>query len=466
MLLFFGGRGNRAAWLGRSIFRLVAGAVGVALFFVPAAGAQISLSAAVDLAIKSNPRVLSAQAEVMRAQASLSETHDVYIPAVNAGAGLGQGYGYLPNPPTLFTVTAGSLVYNASQSFYVRSARAGLNSAQLALQDVRETVAQDTALAFVLMNHDRERQGVIEQEADDANKLVTIVEDRVNAGQDTQIDLTQAKLTAAQFHLAELRAQDDTAVDTEHLARLIGLPAGSLEIENSFPQTPMPAERSGETQQYANLGIASAFANAAAKLQQAEGDSKFRFRPQVNLFVQYNRYATFTNSFKTLQQFSQNGAHIGSDEAACGVQITLPFFDKLRAAKARETMADASKALHDAQNLELDALDGKSRTRRSIEELRAQGEVAGLQQQLAQQQLDVLHLELQNGTGNPNGPQMTPKDEQNARISEREKYLSVVDARFQLQQAEIQLLRQNGELQTWLKSAGQSGLPATPTPQP
>jgi outer membrane protein TolC len=439
MLLFFGGRGNRAAWLGRSIFRLVAGAVGVALFFVPAAGAQISLSAAVDLAIKSNPRVLSAQAEVMRAQASLSETHDVYIPAVNAGAGLGQGYGYLPNPPTLFTVTAGSLVYNASQSFYVRSARAGLNSAQLALQDVRETVAQDTALAFVLMNHDRERQGVIEQEADDANKLVTIVEDRVNAGQDTQIDLTQAKLTAAQFHLAELRAQDDTAVDTEHLARLIGLPAGSLEIENSFPQTPMPAERSGETQQYANLGIASAFANAAAKLQQAEGDSKFRFRPQVNLFVQYNRYATFTNSFKTLQQFSQNGAPIG---------------------------ADASKALHDAQNLELDALDGKSRTRRSIEELRAQGEVAGLQQQLAQQQLDVLHLELQNGTGNPNGPQMTPKDEQNARISEREKYLSVVDARFQLQQAEIQLLRQNGELQTWLKSAGQSGLPATPTPQP
>ena len=37
----------------------------------------------------------------------------------------------------------------------------------------------------------------------------------------------------------------------------------------------------------------------------------------------------------------------------------------------------------------------------------------------------------------------TPKDEQNARISEREKYLAVIDAAFQLHQAEISLLRQN-----------------------
>ena len=459
-----------------SIRRLAGGVAGIALSLAPAAGAQLSLTTAVDLALHSNPRVQGAESEVTRALAALTEMHDVYIPSVNAGAGLGQGYGYLPNPPTLFTVTAGSLVYSASQSFYVRSARAGLSAAQLTLQDVRETVAEDTALAFVALDHDRQRQQAVDQESTFANTLVTIVQNRVNAGQDSAIDLTQAKLTAAQFRLSALRAQDETASETEHLARLIGVPTASLQIDNMFPVAAVPTEAPRTSREgYASPAVASAFANATAKLQQAEGDARFRFRPQVNLFVQYNRYATFTNSFATLQAFSQNGAgaKIGSDETAFGVQITLPFFDKLRATKARETAADASKALHDAQNAQIDVLDGLSRTRHSIAELQAQTEVAGLEQQLAQQQLDVLHLQLQNGTGNPNGPQMTPKDEQNARISEREKFLGVVDANFQLHQAEIQLLRQSGELETWLKSAAsatgsaqQNNLPPTPTPQP
>jgi hypothetical protein len=100
--------------------------------------------------------------------------------------------------------------------------------------------------------------------------------------------------------------------------------------------------------------------------------------------------------------------------------------------------------------------------------LQAQTEVAGLQQQLAQQQLEIVRVQLQNGTGNPEGPQMTPKDEQNARISEREKYLGVIDANYQLHEAEVQLLRQMGQLQTWLRSQArvQSSAPGTPNALP
>jgi hypothetical protein len=71
-------------------------------------------------------------------------------------------------------------------------------------------------------------------------------------------------------------------------------------------------------------------------------------------------------------------------------------------------------------------------------------------------------------SGNPDGPQMTPSDEQNARISEREKFLGVVDAGYQLRQAEIHLLRQTGQLIPWLKSAAAATpqLPAAPSPTP
>jgi outer membrane protein TolC len=445
-------------------------ALSICVSCAPIAHAQISLTTAVDLALGSNPRVQGAQANVDKARAQLAETHDVYVPSVNAGAAIGQSYGYSPYPPTLFTVSGGSLVYNASQISYIRSANAGVAAAQLALDDVRESVAEDTALAFVTLDHDRQREQVVGQQASFANTLVDIVRNRLDAGQDAPIDLTQARLTAAQLHLVTLRAADETALDREHLARLIGLPPTALAVDGSFPSDPIPLDAPSNTtvHGYANYGVASAFDSAEAKRQQARGDARFRFHPQINLFATYNYYATFSDSFAQLQkvyQANNNGqSTLSSSEGAFGIQITLPISDRLRAAKARESAADAAHALHEAQAAQSDALDGQSRLRHSIAELQAQAEVAELQRQYAQQQLEILEQQLKSG--NPDGPQMTPKDEQKARIDEREKYLSVLDANFQLRQAEIHLLRQTGELIHWLKSSVGTAPSAAPTPQP
>ncbi len=271
-------------------------ALTLALVLAPAAHAQLSLATAVDLAIRHNPRVKSAEADVEKARAQISESLDAYVPSITAGAGLGQAYGFSPNPPTLATVSGGSLVYNASQSYYIKSAREGLTAARLSLQDVHEAVAQDTAIAFITLVHDQQRAQVIDQQADFAGTLVTIVQNRLDAGQDTQIDLTQARLTAAELHLAMMKAQDDTDYDREHLARLIDVPPATLIIDNNFPTTPIPdASGNTTTHGYANSAVASAFAAAGAKLNQATGLNRFRFRPELNLVAQYNRYATFTD---------------------------------------------------------------------------------------------------------------------------------------------------------------------------
>jgi outer membrane protein TolC len=446
---------------------------GSALLFIfaPAARAQLSLAGAVGLSLHSNPRVLGARADVAKAQAQLSEVYDAYVPAITAGTGIGQAYGYTPNPPSAFFVNAGSLVYSAGQMAYLRSARAGVSAAQLALEDVREQVAQDTALAFISLDRDQQRQQAIDQQAAFAASLVTIVEQRVDAGQDSQIDLTQARLTAAQLRLAKLKAGDDVLSDRDHLARLIGVPSDSLSTDGNFPSSPVAAQADEETPAggYASPAVASAFANAKAKQEAADGDARFHFRPQINLVAQYNFYATFTDSFAQLQKF--NGGNIAPNEAAFGVQITIPILDKLHAARARQSAAEASHALSDAENAQIDALDGQTQARHAISELQAQAEVATLQQQLAQQQLDVIQLQLQSGNGNPEAPQMNPKDEQKARISERDKYLNVIDANFQLRQAMIQLLRQTGNLEAWLRtnsaapSSPQNPLPPSPAPQ-
>ncbi len=457
------------------------------LVHAPCAAAQMSLGSAVDLALRGSPRVQSAQADVAKARAQLAETHDVYIPTVSAGAGLGQAYGYLPDPPTEFTISADSLVFSISQRNYIHSAQAGLNATLLALQDVREQVAEDTALAFLALDHDQQRQRNVALQEGYATTLVGIVQQRVDAGQDAPIDLTQAHLTAAQLRFATLRAQDQTEDDRDRLARLVGLPAAALSVDGKLPAAPalldpaMDVAVVPSAHGYANAAVASAFANAEAKRQQATGDARFSFWPRFEFNAQYNRYATFTNSFGILESLNTQSTQIGANESAFGVLITLPILDRSHLSKARESAADAARAQHDAQTAQMDALDGQSHLRHTIEELKAQADVAGFEQQLAQQQLDILHQKLQYGTGNPDGPQFSPKDEETARIAERDKYLLVLDAAFQLRQAEIQLLRQTGQLIPWLKSSAtaeppastqpaspspQQGLPATPTPQP
>jgi hypothetical protein len=45
---------------------------------------------------------------------------------------------------------------------------------------------------------------------------------------------------------------------------------------------------------------------------------------------------------------------------------------------------------------------------------------------------------------------MTPEDEQNARILERQRYVDMLEAEFQLRQAGIRFLKQTQQLSQWL----------------
>lgn len=422
--------------------------------------AQLSLSTVVDRAVRNSPRVKSAQADVDRARAAIAESRAAYIPAINAGAALGQGYGYSPSPPTLFTVTSQSLVYSSSQSHYTKSARAGLEAATFTLGDTSEAVAEDAALAFEALDHDQQRDTVFQQETGFTDALLRIVNERYAAGVDTKIEVTKTRLAAAQLRSRRLHAEDDTANDRERLARMLGLPPASTVIATGFPTQPVPDRPDSTLGGPANLSVAAAFANAAAKRQTAFGDNHFLYRPQLSLVAQYNRYATFTDSFQQLQLLNQSSSvKIGANESAFGVQISLPFLDKVRQARGRESLADAARAQHDAEAAQITVLDAQSRLHHTLEELQADTDVARLLQEQAQEQLEVVRVQIA-ASSSGSGPAMTPKDEQNALLNERDRYLGVLDATYSLRQAQIQYLRQTGQLEQWLKSSPQTVAPS------
>jgi len=433
-------------------------ACAVSLLAVTPAVAQISFTTAIDLALKNSPKVLMAEAAAAKAQAALEGAKDVYIPSLVGGSGLGYSYGFPVGQPSIFNFTSQSLLFNFSQHDYVRAARAALDAANLALKDAREAVAEDTALTCIALDRDAQRQIALGEQAGSAAKLVTIVQDRLDAGQDTAIGLTSARLTAAQIRLAGLRTEDDAASDQAHLARLVGLPAQGLSVvSGSIPEfhahstdatVPLPAS---------SPAVDAAYATAHAKSLIAFGDSRYEWRPQIFFAAQYNRFTKYNNYDLYYKNFQHNNAGIG-------IQIQLPILDMAHRARARESAAEAVRATHEADLARDQFLEGRAKLERSTAELSAQAEVASLDQQLAEQQLDALLVQLKSGTGNPAGPQMTPKDEELSRIAERGKFLAVLNAKYQMRQAEINLMRQTGELESWIKSAAQSQGITLPNP--
>ncbi len=420
--------------------------------------AQLSFTSAVDLALRNSPKVQMAQANLDKARAAASETTDAYLPNLSGGSGLGYSYGFPLGQPTLFTFSSQSLVFNYSQRDYIRSARQGVLAATEALREVRQEVAEDAAVTYLSIDRIEHSRAAMEDEYTAAERLVSIVQARLDAGRDTGMELAKARRTVAQMRLQRLLLADDAAVLRDHLGRLDELTTGLIQTDSaSIPA--FPARVGGTASPPDTPGVRAAFANAQAKRELAFGDAKYAFRPQVYFFAQYSRFSTFNNYQQYYLHFQYNAAEIG-------VQITVPFYDRLRRSKARESAADAVHAEREAIDTRNQLLEGRVKLQHAATELQARLDLADIDQDIAQQQLDATVLQLQASPSDPNTPQLTPKDEQNARIQERQRFIDLQDARYQLRKTQVNLLRQTGELEDWLKSAARAESPVSVTRVP
>ena len=450
----------------RAAALLILAFLGLAPACIPA-DAQISLVSAVDLALKDNPRVRLAQADVDKSTAILKESKDVYIPAVTVGSGLGYSYGYPLGQPSIVNATLQGVLLSWSQRDYIRAARLGLQAAVLNLNEARAAVEEDTVVAYLALDRDLAREQALDEQLSRAQQLVQIVTDRLNAGVDTGIDLTQAKLTAAQIHLSYLNAQDDRAQDQLHLADLIGLPSTNLTtISSSVPQLGTPTEDQARLTLPESPAIQAAFDSAVAKQRIAWGDQKKLYRPQIFLATQYSLFAKFNNYQVYFPINPATGKSVFQyNNAGIGIQVSWPIFDRALKDRAQESAADAAHAFADYDNARIKEREGHALLTRSTLTLAAKAEVADLQQQLASQQLAAIRTQLEPGAASSAGPQRTPKDQANAEIDERSKFIAMVNSRFDLQQAQIQLMRAQGNLDSWLRNAAASPR-TTPAPIP
>jgi outer membrane protein TolC len=428
-------------------------ALGVCALLVPiGAPAQVSLLTTVDQALRNSSAVRIAAADVQRAAAGLSESKSVYVPNFVLGSSVGYTYGFPIGQPTIVNVSSQSLIFTFSQRDYIRSARAALKSAELSLADARQQVVFDAALDYVQLDADRRRIEVLDEQNGDASRLTAIEQRRLDAGVGTREDVLRAKLLSAQIRLKRLHIQDDIDVVRERLAHLTGLPADSLVTEtNSIPSSP-DLERDNPSTALASMtamnteGVRAAYANAQSHQYQAFGDARQIYRPQIGFGGTYSRFSEINNYQEYYLRFQHNNFE-------AGLQITLPLFDATRRAKEKESVAEAARATAQADQARDQSSENIVLLQKSLNELAAQKEVAHIQSELAQSQLDAILTQLNSPGTAPGATPLTPREEQQARIEERRRAEDLLDADFEMIKAELGLLRATGQIEKWCEAA-------------
>jgi outer membrane protein TolC len=411
------------------------------------ARAQISFSTAVDLALRNSTQVRISAADVQHAEAGVMESVDAYKPSFSVGSSLGYSYGFPVGQPSIYTVNAQSLAFSFSQPAYIRSSRAALLAAQLQLKNTRQQIILDAALGYIELAKVTQQITALDQQTGFVGRLVEIESERVNAGVDSKVDLTQARLTGAQIALRRLHLVDQAELLRSRLAHLTGLAPGDFTPEpQTIPSAPEVTQQGSVEAlvMQGNSGVQAAYASAKSKFDTAYGDARQNNRPVFAFGGEYNRYAKFNNYNEYYLRFQHNNFNVG-------IQITMPIFDATRKAKAKGSSAEALEATAQADQLRDQTGEQILQLQKSLAELAAQEQVAELQNELAQDQLDAITTQLRLG-GNPGGAPPLPKDEQAAHISERGRFVDTLEARYQLTQARLTLLRSMGRIEDWAKA--------------
>jgi outer membrane protein TolC len=425
---------------------------GVALFFAfcfcvssTAWGEPVSLAKAVQLALTHSTTAALAFEDEQRAYAGYREAKDQYVPQLTVGSGLGKAYGYPlsleGSAPSIVNFTGQSPVLNFSLREFTRAAQADWNASKVQSKDQRNQVIQDTVLAYTELNRWQESLGHMESEQVEAAKLEQVVEQRVQAGVDNPLERNKAKLTSARIRLHISQAQGEIDVLRSRLSHLTGLPANSIQTAPdtipALPEVHQDDDLAGKAT-VSNPAIQAAEIRATAQSFRAQAEHKALW-PTMDFAAQY---ALLSTSISDYQQFFVPGS-FQRHNATIGVVLRFPFFNASQRDKADGADAAAVRAKREAQNAKDQVSEQTLRLQRSVEQLSAAHQVADLEYEIAQSNLQSLQVRLDSGSASFH-------DVEDAREQASERFISLGDTNYELEKAQITLLRATGELESWV----------------
>jgi outer membrane protein TolC len=423
----------------------VLSALACASIFAQEAPAPVALTlkGTLELALQNSKDIQLAKIQASLADRAALITKAEFMPNLYAGSGAGYTYGIPETPggraPSVFNVTYTEQIFNEPLRGQAKEQQQQARAQKIALEDVRNSVIAQTAAAYLELVKVRHSLDLLRKEQESAERILSVTQERQGEGFELPMEVTRAQLTKAQVaqRILQLEGRDEELAT--FLRSQTGL-AADQPIDVAPDDLPGAAEQEG-----ANL-VAMAMENNT-DIRMAESDVKAKeFRltgekrgywPTLELVSIYSMLAKFNNYDKYFNAFQRNNYNVG-------VQAQIPIFSPRVKANVglAEVNLQAAKATLANKKSQVSA-DVRKMTRR-VREMDAAKEVARLELQLAQQNVAQLQARFEEG-------KINLRDMAKARLDENDKWMAYLDANFQRQQAQLELLRTAGQLDTILQ---------------
>ncbi len=402
------------------------------------AAVSLTLKRAIELALQNSKdiQVAKIQASIADHAALISKAE--FMPNLYAGSGAGYSNGIPETPggraPSVFNVTYSEKVFNEPLRGQGKELQEQARSQKILLEDMKNSVIARTAAVYLELGKVRHSLELLRKEQESAEKILQVTQERQGEGFELPVEVTKAQLTKAQVvqRILQLEGREDEL--EVFLRNQLGLGQDQA-VEVTPEDLPGEAEQEG-----ANL-IAMAMQNNAG-LRMAESDvraKEFRltgekrgYLPTLELVSVYSVLAKYNNYDLFFNHFQRNNFN-------AGVQVQVPLFSaRTKAAIGlAKVNLDVARANLANKKSEVSA-DVRLKTRR-LREKDAAKEVTRLELQLAQQNVAVLQSQFSEG-------KLNLREVEKARLEENDKWMAYLDANFQRQEAQIELLRTAGQL--------------------
>jgi len=398
----------------------------------------LTLKRAIQMALQNSKEIQVAKIQASVADRAAKITKAQFMPNLYAGSGAGYTYGIPETPggraPSIFNVSYTEQVLNEPLRGQAKETQEQSKAQKIVLEDAKNSVITRTAMAYLELGKVRHSLELLRKEQESAEKILQVTQERQGEGYELPVEVTKAQLTKAQVvqRILQLEGREDEL--EVFLRSQLGLPeTQSIEVT--------PEELPGEAEQAGDNLVAMAITRNAG-LQLAESDlraKEFRLKgekrgywPTLELVSVYSVLAKFNNYTQFFTTFQRNNFNAGID-------VHMPIFSAQTKAAVgmAEINLEAARVNLTNKKTELTA-DVRQKTRR-VREKDAAKEVARLELQLAQQNVAVEQAQFAEG-------KLNLREVEKARLEENEKWMAYLDANFQKQQAQLELLKTAGQL--------------------
>jgi outer membrane protein TolC len=402
------------------------------------AGEPLTLKRAIELAMRNSRDLAVARLQQGLAEKSAMISKAEFLPNVYAGSGAAYTNGIPQTPggsaPSVFDVSYTQQVFNPPLKGQARELQERVRAQKFEVERVRDTVILNTASAYLELGKARHSLELLRKERQSAQRILDVTSERLSEGLELPIEVTKAQLSAARIEkrILDLEGREDALETT--LRSMTGLPEDQP-VQVSAEELPASAAQPVATlvgQALANnAGLKQAGAERYARELRLKGERGGHL-PTLQFVGIYSLLSKFNNYDQFYNKFQRHNINIG-------VQVQFPIF-------SAHTIAAISLATTNLKVAEMDVQNQRSElsyeVRRQVHltrEMDAAREVARLELQLAQQNLGVLQAQYQEG-------RLSLRDLEKARLEESDRWMDFLNAGFDRQRAELELLRSTGQI--------------------